>query len=260
MRSDFLKREAIFVCGDGETIEKCEDEGFLTLAQSAKLSSLVNNDVSELLRSEEFIIFRSWLKGGRVIQDILDAKAEKKQNDKLEKKRVKLLAKEAEMKKKKLKKEVEKYWLLLLSILILNIYSFILFREQSVSDDESIESNPDDNDNNKDNNNQQKEAKEEVKEDINNDEDKNNDEDEDENENEDEDDKNESDEESEIENDPRLLRISERSQRLQERSAHVEDAIKAIANLHMAYRHGQVDGLSVRDLELKRGQLRMEVY
>jgi TATA-binding protein-associated factor Taf7 len=54
-------------------------------------------------------------------------------------------------------------------------------------------------------------------------------------------------------------RFSDRSQRLQERSSQVEDAIKAIANLHMAYRHGQEDGLSVRDLELKRGQLRMEV-
>lgn len=61
------------------------------------------------------------------------------------------------------------------------------------------------------------------------------------------------------EDDPIAARISERSQRLQERSAHVEDAIKAIANLHMAYRHGHADGLSVRDLELKRGQLRMEV-
>jgi TATA-binding protein-associated factor Taf7 len=59
--------------------------------------------------------------------------------------------------------------------------------------------------------------------------------------------------------DPIAARISERSQRLQERSTHVEDAIKAIANLHMAYRHGHADGLSVRDLELKRGQLRMEV-
>lgn len=54
-------------------------------------------------------------------------------------------------------------------------------------------------------------------------------------------------------------RFSDRSQRLQERSSQVEDAIKAVANLHMAYRHGHADGLSVRDLELKRGQLRIEV-
>lgn len=68
-------------------------------------------------------------------------------------------------------------------------------------------------------------------------------------------------EESETEDDdPIAVRIAERSQRLQERSSHVEDAIKAIANLHMAYRHGHADGFSVRDLELKRGQLRMEVH
>ncbi len=84
------------MCGDGETIEKCEDEGFLTLTQSAKLSTLANAEEKlELLRSDEFTIFRSWLKGGRVIQDILDAKAEIKREKRLEKKRLALLAKEA---------------------------------------------------------------------------------------------------------------------------------------------------------------------
>jgi hypothetical protein len=108
VRSDFLKREAIFVCGDGETIEKCEDEGFLTLAQSATLSTLVNEENEiELLRSEEFIQFRSWLKGGRVIQDILDQKAEVKHEKLLEKKRLKLLAKESRLAEKRMKREAE---------------------------------------------------------------------------------------------------------------------------------------------------------
>lgn len=108
-RSDFLKREAIFVCSDGETIEKCEDEGFLTLAQSATLSSLVNSeDHSELLRSEEFIRFRSWLKGGRVIQDILDKKRSERDEERLEKKRKKLLANESRFLSAKLKKDAER--------------------------------------------------------------------------------------------------------------------------------------------------------
>jgi hypothetical protein len=109
VRADFLKREAIFACGDGESIEKCEDEGFLTLEQSATLSSLVNEeDPLELLRSEEFIIFRSWLKGGRVIQRILDEKEEEKQEKIFDKKRKKLLAKEARIRELKLKKEAER--------------------------------------------------------------------------------------------------------------------------------------------------------
>jgi hypothetical protein len=119
-RSDFLKREAIFVCGDGETIEKCEDEGFLTLAQSATLSSLVNDENQlELLRSEEFIRFRSWLKGGRVIQDILDQKAEVKQEKLLEKKRIKLLAKDSRHRELKLKKEAEMWETIILGSLII---------------------------------------------------------------------------------------------------------------------------------------------
>jgi hypothetical protein len=109
VRTDFLRREAVFACGDGESIEKCEDEGFLTLEQSATLSSLVNEeDPAELLRSEEFIIFRSWLKGGRVIQKILDEKEEEKQEKIFEKKRKKLLAKESKIRELRLKKEAER--------------------------------------------------------------------------------------------------------------------------------------------------------
>ncbi len=97
------------MCGDGETIEKCEDEGYLTLAQSAKLSTLANaEDKLEILRSEEFVIFRSWLKGGRVIQDILDEKAEIKREKHLEKKRLNLLAKEEKVLEEKNRLEEEK--------------------------------------------------------------------------------------------------------------------------------------------------------
>lgn len=107
VRADFLKREAIFACGDGESVYKCEDEGFLTLAQSTTLASLANDHL-ELLRSEEFIIFRSWLKGGRVIQSILDVKEEEKQERILEKKRKKLLLKESRTCELNLKKEAER--------------------------------------------------------------------------------------------------------------------------------------------------------
>jgi hypothetical protein len=59
--------------------------------------------------------------------------------------------------------------------------------------------------------------------------------------------------------DPCLLRIQERSERLQDRANNVEDAIKMISNLHMAFKHGESEGFSVTDLEQKRGQLRIEV-
>lgn len=75
----------------------------------------------------------------------------------------------------------------------------------------------------------------------------------------DEEDEDDVEEEEEEEEDPRLLRIKERSERLQDRASSVEDAIKMISNLHMAFKHGESEGLSVKDLELKRGQLRIEV-
>lgn len=75
---------------------------------------------------------------------------------------------------------------------------------------------------------------------------------------EDEEDEEEKEEEEEEEGDPRILRIKERSERLQDRASNVDDAIKMVSNLHMAYKHGESEGLSVKDLETKRGQLRLE--
>ncbi|CAE7468898.1 unnamed protein product, partial [Symbiodinium microadriaticum] len=43
-RNAFLLAEALYICRDGETIELCEDDGYLTFAQTEVLNALVKGD------------------------------------------------------------------------------------------------------------------------------------------------------------------------------------------------------------------------
>jgi hypothetical protein len=108
-RSDFLMAEAMFVLSDGETIELCEDDGHLTFAQTEALTALVKEgDTHALFESEDYITFRSWLKGGRVIKQRLQQVKDKKEAARLAKLRAKLLKKEKREAAKQKREEEEK--------------------------------------------------------------------------------------------------------------------------------------------------------
>jgi hypothetical protein len=62
-----------------DSVGRCEEEKYLTLEQASHLEALAKKeDVTDLLLSPEYIIFRSWLKGGLVVQkrvqELIEAK------------------------------------------------------------------------------------------------------------------------------------------------------------------------------------------
>lgn len=107
-RSDFLMAEAMFILNDGETVELCEDDGYLTFAQTEALAELVKEgDKNLLFESEEYMIFRSWLKGGRVISQRLQQAKDIKERARLAKLRAKLIKKEKKEMARRLREEEE---------------------------------------------------------------------------------------------------------------------------------------------------------
>lgn len=82
----------------------------MTFAQTEILNDLIkDDDPHALLESEEYTIFRSWLKGGRVISKRLQVAKDEKELKRVGKLREKLLRKEKkELAKKKRLEDEEK--------------------------------------------------------------------------------------------------------------------------------------------------------
>lgn len=105
-RNDFLLAEALYICRDGETIELCEEDGYMTFAQTEVLTALVKSeDRHALFESEEYITFRSWLKGGRVIAERIQKTRERKEKKRLAKLRKELLKNEERQLRRQKKEE-----------------------------------------------------------------------------------------------------------------------------------------------------------
>ena len=65
-RSDFMNREALHFAQDHDLIHQCADEGYISIEDSEIMKiALEEGDVSEL---PQYLTFRSWLKGGRVME------------------------------------------------------------------------------------------------------------------------------------------------------------------------------------------------
>jgi hypothetical protein len=80
IRRNFLFKEIKFYILEKEAVEHCEDSKYLTPQQSARLFALASlPDSSDLLASEEYRIFRSWIKGGAVIMKRIALQVEAKE-------------------------------------------------------------------------------------------------------------------------------------------------------------------------------------
>jgi hypothetical protein len=242
-RSNFLSRESMFYfMKNHDLIHQCTDEKFLTIEQSVHIKQ-AHEDGVDISEMPEYLIFRSWLKGGRVMEKVY-----------LELKNARKLEQFAELREE-------------------------LLRREAAFDDESsvgsgpvarsnsqIENSIDEGDESVDETMEEEEegaiVSVTVSDSVITD-------------NVDEEESNslqrQTSEESAMANvddlvyiddfdeeDPREVQLKDRSERLVELAQNVEDSITLVNGLLMAQRHAEEEDLAIEDLERRRGLLRYE--
>ena len=271
-RSDFLSREAKYSVRELSLIHECADDKFLTIEQSERMKKTVE-DGGDVTLLPEYMVFRSWWKGGRLMEAAY-----------LKLKKARRLEQFAELRQELLERED----------VGLHHHDSKYVESDNEDDDASSVMNPNTATDGTDGEPVTVTATEEIvlsKDSADEDNDNGDLESPQKKESDDRDPESESPQqqgsgESQTllqcqpriksanlakvdvddliyvddfdDEDPRLVRLQERSERLVELAQYVEDSITLVNGLLMAQRHADEEDLAIDDLERRRGLLRYE--